>query len=354
MKISVNTVILYILLTPIFLISCIKEDYFGKSAYKKIISFSLPLQLGSSYINHDSLVIRITVSDELDITALKPTALTISNFASVDPGKDLERDFSEPIKYTVTAEDGSNAVYTVYTRTDAPRIQLPNSGFDKWYTTSGGYFQIGTGATDTIWCTGNEGVVTMGSANTLPLFTGTDTVAQLTTQKLGFLAQLVGQGIAAGSLFTGTFELNIANPPESPKFGTPFIARPDSFSVMYRYIPGTEMTNGYGNPIQGNDSLDIAVLLEDRSSFPYKRVATNWYRSDVPAPSWTMLKLPLIYGQPASPTYYEVPANGVIWGTGTEKPTHISVIFSSSARGAYFEGAPGSELLLNDFKLYYN
>ena len=341
------------LLTVIALSSCIKEDYFGKSSFNKILSFTLPQQLGASQIKHDSLLIRITVSDEADITSMVPVTLTISNFASISPGKDQVRDFSIPAVYTVTAEDGSQADYNVYVDTDAPEIQLPNSGFDQWYTTNTGYYQIGTGITDTTWCTGNEGVVTMGSANTLPLFTGGDTVAQLTTQKLGFLAQLVGQGIAAGSLFTGTFELNIANPPESPRFGTPFIARPESFSVMFRYIPGAELTNGFGNPIAGNDSLDIAVLLEDRSSIPWKRVATAWYRTDEATPEWTELKLPLNYGQPGNPAYYEIPVNG-IWGTGEETPTHISVIFSSSARGAFFEGAPGSELLLNDFTLYYD
>ncbi|MBN2611019.1 MAG: PCMD domain-containing protein [Bacteroidales bacterium] len=340
------------LLTVIVSSSCIKEDYFGKSSLNKILSFTLPQQLGASQINHDSLLIRVTVSEEIDITAIAPTVLTISNFAAISPGKDQVRDFSEPVVYTVIAEDGSAAGYTIYVETDAPEIQLPNSGFDQWYITNSDYYQIGAGPTDTIWCTGNEGVVTLGDANTLPILVNNDTVAQLTTLQLGALAQLVGQGMAAGSLFTGTFELNIANPPESPQFGTPFIARPNSFSVNFRYIPGDEMTNGFGDPIAGKDSLDMAVLLEDRSSLPWKRVATAWYRTDEATPEWTELKLPLIYGQLSDPAYYEIPANGV-WGTGDEKPTHISVIFSSSARGAFFEGAPGSELLLNDFRLYY-
>ncbi len=333
--------------------SCINEDYFGKSPYKRINSFTLPQQLGASVIKHDSLIVRITVSEKQDITAMQPTALTISNFATVNPGIDRVRDFSEPVVYTVTAENGSQADYVVYVDTDAPEIQIPNSGFNNWYLTNAGYYQIGSGPNDTVWCTGNEGVVTMGQANTLPLFTGNDTVAELTTLKLGFLAQLVGQGIAAGSLFTGTFELNLANPPESPRFGTPFIARPKSFSVMFRYIPGEQLTNGFGNPIAGKDSVDIAVLLEDRSSLPWKRIATAWYRTDEATPEWTELKLPLFYGQPGNPAYYEIPVNGT-WGNGDETPTHISVIFSSSARGAFFEGAPGSELLLNNFQLYYD
>ena len=332
--------------------SCINEDYFGKSSYNKILSFTLPLQLGASSIDHDSLLIRISVSDEADITAMAPASLTVSNFATVSPGNGEVLDFSDPVLYTVTAEDGSTAVYTVYVKTDVPEIQLPNSGFDHWYTTNAGYFQIGTGPGDTIWSTGNEGVVTLGDANTLPYVVNNDTVARLTTLQLGPLAQLVGQGIAAGSLFTGTFELNIANPPESPIFGTPFIARPDSFSVMFRYVPGEQMTNGFGNAISGNDSLDIAVYLEDRSSSPRKRVATAWYRTSGATPDWTLLKLPLVYGEIDDPAHYEIPTKGV-WGSGEETPTHITVGFSSSAMGAILEGAPVSELTVNDFKLIY-
>jgi hypothetical protein len=82
-------------------------------------------------------------------------------------------------------------------------------------------------------------------------------------------------------------------------------------------------------------------------------VATVWFRSGNSTPDFIKLKLPLVYGQVSNPKPYEVPGEGVVWGTGNEKPTHISVIFSSSYRGDYFEGAPGSELIVNDFMLYY-
>jgi hypothetical protein len=43
----------------------------------------------------------------------------------------------------------------------------------------------------------------------------------------------------------------------------------------------------------------------------------------------------------------------VVYGTGNEKPTHITVVFASSHRGDYFEGAPGSELYIDDLVLKY-
>ncbi len=332
---------------------CIKEDYFGKSSLKEIISFQMPQQIGDEVIDEDSMIIRVIVSEDLDITNLAPAEFTISNFATLSPSLQDSQDFSAPVVYTITAEDGSSVAYTIVLDTDEPRIQLANSGFDQWYMTSGGYMEIGPDENSAIWATGNAGVVTLGSANNLPLLLNSDTVAQLTTVDLGPVAQITGQRVAAGSLFAGYFDLNIVNPSASANFGTPFIGRPDSFSIQYQYTPGAQMKNGQGHNIPGNDSLDIAVLLEDRSGATVKRVATAWFRSDVATSGMTELKLPLVYGELTSPAYYEVP-DGSDWGDGTEKPTHISVIISSSARGAIFEGAPGSELLVNDLKFYYN
>jgi hypothetical protein len=352
-KASLKVSILF-LLSIILIQGCIKEDHFGKSSFKEIISFTLPLQLGTTQINNDSLTIRIRVSDEADLSGLAPTKVAISNFASLEPPADAEQDFTKPVLYTVRAEDGSEAVYKVFVTADVPLIQIPNSGFEQWYMTNNGYLQIGLHPGDTVWATSNAGVNTFGKVNVFPeLINGSDTISVLETLDMGLLAQLVGQGIGAGSLFTGTFVLNLQNPVMSARMGTPFIGRPDSFSVNYKYIPGAEMMNGFGDVLPGADSVDIVVLLEDRSSQPVKRVATAWHRSPEHISEWTSLKLKLEYGPLASPKPYEIPVSPVVWGSGLEKPTHISVIFSSSARGNLFEGAPGSKLYVNDFKLFY-
>jgi hypothetical protein len=79
---SLKVSVLFIL-SIILIQGCIKEDHFGKSSFKEIISFTLPLQLGATQINNDSLVIRIRVSDEADLSGLAPTKVAISNFASL-------------------------------------------------------------------------------------------------------------------------------------------------------------------------------------------------------------------------------------------------------------------------------
>jgi hypothetical protein len=354
MKIQFNGPFLLVVLTTFAFTACIKEDHFGKSSYREIIRFSLPMQLGSTVINQDSLVVRIAVSQELDITNLVPSEVTISNFATLSPPADMAQDFSEPVKYTVTAEDGALSTYTIYVATDEPKIQVSNSQFQHWHVTNSGYLQPGANKNDTVWSTGNAGVNTFGFVNASPLNrTAGDTAVRLETLALGPLAQALGLGIGAGTIFTGTFKLNLANPNSSSRFGTPFIARPDSFSVEYKYLPATGMKNGYGQAIPGSDSADLCVMLEDRSSGIVKRVATAWYRTDQTTADWTKLKLKLHYGPLASPAHYEVPKPPAVWGTGTETPTHILVIFVSSARGDFYEGAPGSLLYVDEFRLYY-
>jgi hypothetical protein len=312
------------------------------------------MQLVSTIINQDSLVVRITVSKELDITNLVPSEITISNFATLSPPASMAQDFSEPVKYAVTAEDGALSTYTIYVTMDEPKIQVSNSGFQQWYKTSAGYWQPGTNKNDTVWSTGNAGVNTFGFVNATPFNrTAGDTAVRLETLSLGPLAQGLGLGIGAGTIFTGTFKLNLANPNTSSRFGTPFIARPDSFSVEYKYLPAIGMKNGNGQAIPGNDSADLCVMLEDRSSGIVKRVATAWHRTDQTTADWTKLKLKLQYGPLASPAHYEVPKPPGFWGTGMEIPTHIVVIFVSSARGDFYEGAPGSLLYVDGFRLYY-
>ena len=113
------------------------------------------------------------------------------------------------------------------------------------------------------------------------------------------------------------------------------------------------------------DSCDISAILTDRSSEPYKQVAVAYLRSGENVTEWKNITINFKYGVITNPAVYERPKDiyilennkerlvPVVWGTGNEKPTHIAVIFSSSHRGDYFEGAPGSELYIDDLKIIY-
>jgi hypothetical protein len=53
------------------------------------------------------------MSEGADLTSISPSILEISNLASISPSMDEAQNFSEPVLYTVTAEDDSQAQWTV-------------------------------------------------------------------------------------------------------------------------------------------------------------------------------------------------------------------------------------------------
>lgn len=340
--------------TLILFLGCVKEDYFGKSDYKEIRYFSVPQQAGNTQIIQDSLLIRITVSPTADLTKLFADSIGLSSYAIVSPEEGVIQDFSKPVKYTVTAENGTKSEYSVIITRESSTPQLENGSFDEWYTPAGKNYQEPGTNDATIWATGNAGVVTLGAANVKPVTaTGTDLAAEMVTKDLGALGQLAGQRMAAGTIFTGKFILDIANPLNSAKFGIPFVGRPVSFTVSYTYAPGTPYRNGQGQILTKNDSCDIYMLLENRENNQVKRIATGWFRNTDKVDSYKEITIPLIYGQlPQGSPVYMYPAQGS-FGTGSEPVTHISFVASSSAYGAFFEGGVNTRLVINNLKLNY-
>jgi hypothetical protein len=351
-----NNITRYIsaILGGIFLLffGCVKEDHFGKSGFKEIRYFSVPQQAGNTQI--DSLLVRITVSPSADLTKLFADSIGLSSYATVSPKAGEIQDFSKPVIYTVTAENGTKSAYSVIVSRESSTPQLENGSLDDWYTPSGKNYQE-PGLNDaTIWATGNAGVVTLGAANVKPVtVTGTDLGAELVTRDLGALGQLVGQRIAAGTIFTGKFVLDIANPLNSAKFGIPFTGRPVSFTFSYTYAPGSPYRNGQGQILTKNDSCDIYLLLENRENNQVKRIATGWFRDTETVNTYKEITIPLTYGTiPQGSPVYMYPVNGS-FGSGSEPVTHISFVAASSAYGAFFEGGVNTRLVINNVKLNY-
>ena len=358
-------VVLFALL--ISLGSCISEYHFGKYDQAKILSFSVENQVGTVNIDHDALMITVLVDESSDIQNLKINTLGVSSFATVAPAQGDIVDFSNPVPFTVTAEDGTVQVYTVLAKRSQAEIQLNNSNFQDWYEVTGSkkYYEPGINKDETIWGTGNPGVVTLGAPNVNPSGSAENVFALLKTVELQAGA-ILGQGIGAGSMFTGFFKLNLSNPISSAKFGVPYSARPKSFKVKYKYSPGPVVKDGKLKSLpNAKDSCDISITLTDRSAEPYKQVAVAWFRSGENITEWKTIAPVFKYGTISNPAAYERPKdvyildNGkerlvpVVYGTGNEKPTHIAVVFASSHRGDYFEGAPGSELFIDDLEIVY-
>lgn len=96
------------------LTSCTKDDERVKSSEKEIISFAV-LSASDSVkvdINHTQSTIAVSVPFGTDVKSLTPT-IQLPGFTAVTPASGVAQDFSAPVKYTVTAEDGSKKEYTV-------------------------------------------------------------------------------------------------------------------------------------------------------------------------------------------------------------------------------------------------
>jgi hypothetical protein len=352
---SLNRTSFFILLGFCILTSsCIDEHFFGKSSLKQIRYFTVPGQLGNTQILQDSLLIRLSVGSRVDISNLAADSIGLSSYASVVPGEGDPQDFSQPVSYEVMAEDGSSTTYQVILTQQSENQQLENSEFEDWYTPSGKNYEEPGKDANSIWASGNAGVVTLGEANVEKLEVAPgDFAARLITRDLGPLAQLVRQRMAAGSMFTGRFVLDIANPINSAQFGIAFTGRPTSFTITYSYTPGAPYLNGQGETLDKQDQADIYLLLENRSGAEVKRIGTAWLRSGEAITELREVTVPVIYGSlPSDSPEFWFPANGQ-FGSATDEITHLSLVFASSAEGANFEGGVNSTLIVNSVRLNY-
>ncbi|MDO6517842.1 PKD domain-containing protein [Zobellia uliginosa] len=76
-----------------------------------ITGFALPVQ-NSVAINDVNHTITVNVPNGTDLNVV-PSQLDISTGANIEPGPASQQDFSQPVNYTVTAENGSPQVWTV-------------------------------------------------------------------------------------------------------------------------------------------------------------------------------------------------------------------------------------------------
>ncbi|WNJ19446.1 PCMD domain-containing protein [Pontibacter sp. G13] len=336
---------------------CVNEETFGLSSAGNILNIQLTNQNGGALINRDSLLVDIEVANGTDLESLRILTLQISAFATSVPTQgDLVDASSGAFPIDITAEDGTNRAWTIRISSIGENPQLPNSDFNDWYEADG-YLEPGVDASSTIWGTGNPGVILSGlSANTEQEFIAADDFAMKMTTRFTTLGAILNKPIAAGSGFTGVFnteDIDLNDPEAAIDFGTPFTASPTGFRIEYSYVPGPDNIDASGNSLGFPDMCDIYVLLERRLGDEPRRLATGWFRSDSVVSDLSVLEVPLTYGTlPPDAPDYTLPDNG-LYAEASESPTHIIVVFSSSALGNEFQGAENSVLIVDNLELLY-
>lgn len=116
-----------------------------KSAEAHILDFSIPEQTQPAEIDYEKMTITVNVPFGTDVTALTPE-IEISAGASVSPASGEAQDFSQPVKYTVTAEDSKTTREYTVTLTVGGEVVLDTSAEPAaGVTLSGNNYTVGAG-----------------------------------------------------------------------------------------------------------------------------------------------------------------------------------------------------------------
>lgn len=249
-------------------------------------------------------------------------------------------DFDTEYEYYILCGDKTGETCTFTTEA---YVEIPNLNFNTWTKTQEGlftkrdcWFPNGDQA-NSYWATGNAGVVTLKSSNSIPVEDGRDGYSvKLSTISITLV------GYAAGNLFIGDYETDMKNPANSVKFGRSYFgARPVKLSGWYKYAPGAAMRTGAKVPADRtltSDECEIYVKLWSGDTL----IGEGSFVDNKNVSEYTKFECTINYVDT------------------TKRPDKITIVATSSRYGGEFEGssvvgqlAEGSTLWVDDFELSY-
>ncbi|ERT60083.1 putative glycoside hydrolase xylanase [Prevotella sp. BV3P1] len=318
----------------------------------------------------DSIII-FSVRRHADLNSIAPH-FTLTDGATIVPANGSVQDFSKgPVIYTVTSEDKQwNRHYAVsffpvvQTVSDTIRFDFEHYELEqkelKYYT----WYDIGEdGQRHDYWATGNSGFRMSGVSAppegypSVPVKDGhSGSYAKLTTKSTGLIGSLVGKPLAAGNLYLGSFDLGMAvyDAMKATKFGIPFDKKPIKLTGWYRYKPGikyqdkkrkivpnrTDSAAIYAVFYRNVDEQDNPVTLYGDDVLTNKHILAIAKVAEVKTTDqWTPFEVVFDYTQQ--------PDERILANRGY----NLTIVFSSSERGAQFEGAIGSELSIDEVRI---
>lgn len=316
-------------------------------------------------INADARTVDVFVNKTTDCSK-QSVKFTLPQGATIQPADGTVLDFTLPQKYTVTSEDGKwSATYTVtFIKSDIPT----NYHFEDITLSDKKKFQIfydfdKNNAKALRWSSGNKGFELTGVGKTPEDYpTAQDAKGKvgkclkLVTRNTGPFGAMAKMPIAAGNMFIGTFDVNsaLSNARKATLFGFPFYDTPISMTGYYKFKAGETFSEG-GEPVSGKkDKCDIYAIfyetdnsvkmLDGDNSLTHKNlISVARIENQKETSDWTQFDLPFVM-KPGKSIDPEKLKNGKY---------NISIVFSSSIDGAFFNGAVGSTLHIDEVKLNY-
>ena len=358
--------------------SCFKDE--APNAECDIIEASLHVDNPTDiFYNPTDTLVRVLYTDDnisfsvrrkADLTALAPT-FRITDGATISPASGSVHDFSKgPVIYTVTSEDKEwsrsyKVSFIPVIRTSKDTLSF---NFEDYHLDSKDKYYIWCeehedGNMYDDWATGNAGYgLTNGSAGpeaypSTVLDEGYEGKGvKLVTCSTGPFGQMVKLPLAAGNLFLGTFDMSIAlkTPRLATGFGLPFDKKPKTFTGYYKYKPGENFQNKDESIVEGKvDEASVYAILyrnHDEDGNPVVLNGDNVQTSPlivakaiaaniVPTDKWTEFTVDFSYLEDFDLDLLE------------NRGYNLAVVFSSSADGAFFQGAIGSTLCIDNVKI---
>lgn len=358
--------------------SCIKKE--PLNAECDIVAVSLP----DDELNRRPIIenerVTLIVKNYVNVTELAPE-FVLTPGATIVPASGTVRDFTDPQTYVVTSQDGewqkaytvsvqrNNAINLKYGFEDIRIVKTFMGGaYDEFFDVS---IDENTHKRDTmIWASGNAGFAMTNGNNppdTYPTFQVSEgkigKCVKMVTRSTGSWGAMVGKPLAAGNLYIGTFNVNIAvaKPLEATQFGTPFFSVPRYFSGYYRYTPGKlyQKLNADGKleDVPGKvDECNVYAVFYESTADMERLNGSNVLSDDNPniiavarlsaeqragATEWTNFHLPFVFrpGKEIDPKKLE---DGIY---------NIAVVMTSSMDGDYFSGSVGSTLFVDELEI---
>lgn len=360
-----------LIFTGAFLTSCIQEEEFNVEAdiLTATIERANELLIVEPTVDNNKIIFRL-IEEPADESYLFAPAFELSKGASISPESGTELDFSEPQTYIVTAEDGvTSKEYTVSFIVDTG--VLLNYSFENAEVTEKDfhvfYELLGNGSKRYQWDSGNQGYSLMAKA-LLPEGEEVVTPAvyptsqtdegykgkgvKLQTNTTGTLGATFKSPLAAGNLFLGEFKLSLLNPLASTKFGQPYTytQAPASIKGYFKYKAGEDFTVHNEPSMLEKDAWDAYGILFEKSEKNNFLIGSHNFEDDrivsvaklddaqrIETDEWTAFEIMFkdVEGKTFDP----------------EAEYMFTIVFSSSQEGAYFNGAVGSTLYIDEVEI---
>lgn len=305
-------------------------------------------------------------------------------------GSDVDFSEEKVQMFRVVSEDGAwSRNYKINVVRDVPtQGDLKFDFSDYALDASGKYYEwsvtdpsIASVFTDGKWKNGNPGFK-LSKSSALPMDypsvplegEGPDgsSCVKLETRDTGSFGAMMNMRIASGSMFNGIFDVGNAlkNALKATRFGSPFAHKPVKMTVWLKYEAGAQFQDKLGKAVDGvTDEPDAYVVLYRNQDEAGNEVMLDG--NDVLSSPYIvgLGRLPHHYNSNGSDQLSKSPIHGLTsqWQLVeipveyikevdqkllADKGYNLIIGFASSWQGAYFQGAIGSKLYIDNLSLY--